>query len=329
MPRRHVRVVAGLSAAGLALGGCAAGEDGEDGAADSSGVRVVASTTFWGDIVGQVVDCAGSGSVSTLMPVGADPHDYSASSKDVAGMAAADLVVANGLGLEEGLVGALDSAESSGVTVLELAPLLDPVPLGEGEAHDHAEDDHPEDDAEHSGDDPHVWLDASRAAAAATLIGDALARETGDEGFATCGATVSEDLMSLDAEVADILAVIPAENRVMVTDHEAFGYFAQAYGLEIAGVVIPGGSTLAQPNSAEMAALTATIRETGVPAVFANSANSPALVEALAEEVGAIEVVELYVGSLGEPGSGADSYQAMMRTDAQRIADALASSATP
>ena len=114
------------------------------------------------------------------------------------------------------------------------------------------------------------------------------------------------------------------EKRILVTDHDALGYFAAAYGYNVAGTVVPGGSTLAEPSSAELAALAATVQETGVPAIFANTANPQALVDALAAEVGDVEVVDLYVGSLGPAGSGADTYQPMMTTNAQRISDALA-----
>ena len=114
------------------------------------------------------------------------------------------------------------------------------------------------------------------------------------------------------------------EKRILVTDHDALEYFAAAYGYEVAGTVVPGGSTLAEPSSAELAALAATVQAAGVPAIFANVANPQALVDALAAEAGDVEVVELYIGSLGPAGSGADTYQTMMTTNAQRISDALA-----
>ena len=124
----------------------------------------------------------------------------------------------------------------------------------------------------------------------------------------------------------DILAAVPTDRRVLVTDHDALGYFADAYDFEVAGVVIPGGSTLAEPSSAELADLVQTIDAEGVSAVFSNTANSTALVDAVATEAGTqVEVVELFIGSLGSPGSGADTYAGMVTTNAQLIADALAS----
>jgi zinc/manganese transport system substrate-binding protein len=325
MSRTALIATAGLVATALLLAGCAASNP-DASASGDRGLQVIATTTVWGDVADQVATCAGNGSATTLMPVGADPHDFTASSKDVAVMAAADLVIANGLGLEEGLEDSLEAVALEGVTVLELAPLLDPMPFGESaHAEEEAGEEHSEGEEDgHDGDDPHVWLDASRVATAATLIGASLAERSGDQAFATCGEQVAADLTDLDAEIATTLGSVPANQRILVTDHDAFGYFAAAYDFEVAGVVIPGGSTLAKPSSAEMAALTQTVGESGVPAIFANTANPQALVEALATEVGNIDVVELYVGSLGEAGSGADTYQGMMRTNAQRITDALA-----
>ncbi len=302
---------------------------------------MVATTTIWGDISSQIAECAG-GSVTTLMPIGADPHDFTPSSEQVATMVGADLVIANGLGLEEGLESAMGSAEQDGAVVFEVAPLLDPIPFGEegdahseeeGEAHSEEEGEaeadgeaHSEEEGDtHGSEDPHVWLDANRVANAAELIGAEMAEVSGDAAYQDCGVQVAEEMRALNAQLVETLAAVPAGKRIMVTDHDAFEYFASAYDFEVAGVVIPGGSTLAEPSSAELAALAGTIQETGVPAVFSNTANPTALVDALAAEVGNVEVVELYVGGLGEPGSDAGTYQGMMTTNATRIADALSS----
>lgn len=318
MRRPVCAVPAVLGALVLGLGGCAAGSDADDGV-----VSVVATTTVLGDVVRQVVACGG-GEVRTLMPIGVDPHDFSASSADVTAMVRADLVVANGLGLEEGLSSALESAADDGARVLEVAPLLDPLPFGDEAGH--AEDEEPADDGDSHGSlDPHVWLDVSRMATAASLIGAELAEVTGDDAYASCGAEVAADLTTTDDEVRSILDAVSPEARVLVVDHAAFGYFADAYDFEVAGVVIPGGSTLAEPSAADLADLVETIRTTGVRAVFANVANPTALIDSVARETGTpIEVIALYVGSLGPTGSGAETYQDMMVTNARLIADGLA-----
>lgn len=325
--RTHPVAIAGIAAVALVLAGCA-GSDPDTTAASgstSAGASVVATTTIWGDITGQIVECAGTGEVTTLMPVGADPHDFSPSSQDVAAMVGADLVIANGLDLEEGLEKSMESAQQDGANVFEVAPLLDPIPFGE-EAEEHEGEEHSEEEGEehhHSGDDPHVWLDITRVASASALIGAELTEVTGNAAYTQCGADLQTALTTLNSEVAATLATVPEDGRILITDHDAFGYFAKAYGYTVAGVVIPGGSTLAEPSSAELAALTATVKDAGVAAVFANTANPQALTDALAAEVGDIAVVPLFVGSLGGPGSGAETYQDMMSTNAQLISDAL------
>lgn len=320
--RRTARMAAIAGAVVLALAGCGAIGDTED----SDGPSVVATTTVLGDVAGRVGECGGL-EVSTLIPVGADPHDYSPSSVDVRDMVQADLVIANGLGLEEGLSAALESAREDGSNVLEVAPLLEPRTMG---SDDHDDDGH--DDAEAAEDghghdddalDPHVWLDVARMATAAELIGAELAEVTGDDALLACGEQVAAELMATDAEVREILDAVPEGSRVLVTDHDAFGYFAEAYGFEVAGVVVSGGSTLAEPSSEELAALVDVVREAGVRAIFANTAHRTVLIEALSAEVGEVDVVELYVGSIGAEGSDAGDYAGMMLADARLIAHAL------
>jgi zinc/manganese transport system substrate-binding protein len=331
-PRTTALAVAGMTAAALVLAGCASSDP--DAAASTSGsggagASVVATTTIWGDITGQIIECAGAGEVTTLMPVGADPHDFSPSSQDVAAMVGADLVIANGLDLEEGLEKSIESAQQDGATVFEVAPLLDPIPFGEeGEEHSEEEgtegEEHSDEEEKgHGSEDPHVWLDVARVATASALIGAELTEATGNAAYAQCGEDLKAELTTLNEEVAATLATVPEDRRILVTDHEAFGYFAKAYDYTIAGVVIPGGSTLAEPSSADLAALTSTIADAGVNAIFANTSNPQALIDAVAAEVGDIEVVALFEGSLGGPGTGAETYQGMMTTNAQLISDAL------
>ena len=307
---------------------------------------VVVTTTVLGSVVGEILTCAvgDDSSMTVLMPIGVDPHDFQASSAQVALMAGADLVVVNGLGLEEGVLDAVENVEADGVSVLEIAALVDPLPFGEGhsedkadeESHDdHAdEDEHSEeedhadeeshDDHGHEEFDPHFWFDMERMALAAELMGAELA-VNGDESFASCGESVAEDLRATEVVIADALSSVLEANRVLVTDHDALGYLAERYDYDVVGVVIPGGSTLGDANSSDLADLVATIQDEGVRAIFGNTAGSPALLETLANEVGgSVQVVELFVGSVGGPGSGAESYAEMMTTNATRIASALA-----
>ncbi|MDA0290108.1 MAG: metal ABC transporter substrate-binding protein [Actinobacteria bacterium] len=349
-------LTAGAAATVLVLASCSSGTPDvtADASAETSPTTaetqgapsVVVTTTVLGSVVGEILTCAlgDDSSMTVLMPLGADPHDFQASSAQVALMAGADLVVVNGLGLEEGVLDAVENVEADGVSVLEIAALVDPLPFGEGHSEDKAheeshddyghEDEHPEgedhsdeeshDDHGHGEFDPHFWFDMDRMALAAELIGAELAVR-GDESFASCGESVAAEIRATEVVVADTLSSVLDANRVLVTDHDALGYLAERYDYDVVGVVIPGGSTLGDANSSDLADLVATIQEEGVRAIFGNTAGSPALLDTLADEVGGrVQVVELFVGSLGGPGSGAESFIEMMTTNATRIASALA-----
>lgn len=307
--------------------------------ADASEPVAIATTTQWGSVLSDITQCAGATS-ATLMAPGDDPHEFSVSSSEVANLVKTKLVVANGLGLEEGLASTLNNAAKDGANVFEVAPLVDPLPFAEletedhqhteGDGHDHGADGHTaeqhsaDDGHDHGPTDPHVYMDVARVAQGAGLIGGKLAEVTGDQKFAECGDRVKQELTAVDGEMREIMSVIPNDRRVLITDHEAYNYFATAYDFEVAGVVIPGGGTDAEPSSAELASLVDTIKHDGVNAIFSNNTVNPRLVDAVAKESGTqIKVVELYEGSVGPAGSGADTYQGMMLTDAHRVADAL------
>ena len=298
---------------------------------ETGNVSVIATTTMLGDVANNIISCAG-GTTTVLMPVGADPHDFSASSDQIASMVDADLVITNGLGLESGLTDALENAANDGANVIEIAALINPIKFGSGGHDDHSDeeghDDHSDeeghDDHGHGDLDPHFWFDMNRMADAAQLIGAELTQITGDLGYTTCADTTATQIQAAESDVREILVSIPVENRILVTDHDALGYLADLYGYEVAGTVIPAGTTLASPSSADLAALVATIKAEGVTAIFANTAEPSALADAVAAEIGGnVSVVTLYVGSLGGPDSPAATYIDMMRTNAALIAQGL------
>ena len=336
-------------------------DDASEAESSSSTVSVVSTTTMLGSVVGDIVACASPNSTAiTLMPVGADPHDFSPSSAEVADMVTSDLVVANGLMLEAGLEDALENAASDGATVLEVAPLLDPIPFGgkhgdehsdehdedghdddhgdkQGDEHgdedshsdehgdDHGDDEGGEDGDEHAhgSEDPHFWFDMNRMATAAEIIGAELAEDNGDV-FAECGSKIADEIRSAEQDVRTLLESVPADQRILVTDHDALGYLADVYGYEIAGTVIPSGTTLAEPSSADLVELVDVIEDEGVQVIFANTADPTTLADAVAAEAGTdVQVVTLFVGSLGGPGSGAEDYVSMMLTNAELISGAL------
>ncbi len=276
---------------------------------DSQAPLVVATTTILGDMASAIV--GEQANVETLMPPGADPHDFQPSSQQVALINNADLVIANGLGLEEGLSDVLDGAKADGVDVLEVGPLIDPIPFAEG-------------GPDQLRDDPHFWNDPIRAATGAEVIADALTDLEPDVDWSGRASDYANELRDLASEIEGMLDGIPDDDRKLVTNHDSLGYFADRYGFEIVGVVIPGGSTLAEPSSAELANLVQVMEDQDVRVIFAETISPTVLADAIAAEMGTdVEVVELYTDSLGPPGSGAETLIDMLRLDAERIAEAL------
>jgi len=298
-PGAQARVAATLFSTLLGRAGCTGGQ------ADEGRPLVVATTTIVGDLAAHVV--GHEARVAVLMPVGADPHDFQPSARQAASLRDAVLVVSSGLGLEAGLADALEAAREEGTPVLELGPALDPRPLGD----------------DPGAPDPHWWLDPVRAARATRLIGQRLGAIAGGD-WAARAASYADGLEALDDDLRAILGTIPTARRTLITSHTAFGYFAERYDFRVVGVLVPGGSTQAQPDPRLLAELADAMRSEHARAIFGETTLPTNVARALAEEVGGgVRVVVLYTGSLGEPGSGADTYAGMLRTNAERIADAL------
>jgi ABC-type Zn uptake system ZnuABC Zn-binding protein ZnuA len=189
------------------------------------------------------------------------------------------------------------------------------------------DDEHGEDHGdEHDGGDPHIWTDPSRMATAVQALAAELAEIDGidPEAIEAQAEAYQSELMALDAEMEETLAAVAADQRVMVTNHEVFGYFADRFGFEIVGAVVPSLTTNAEASAAEIEELASLIELEGIPAIFAETTQSTQLAEAIAESVGSeVAVVELFTESLGEDGSGAETYILMMSTNAGLVADAL------
>lgn len=291
----------------VVLTAAACSSDGGTGAA--SGVpTVVATTDIWADVTSHVA-CDGVAEVTSILPPGTDPHSFEPSLADRGRLGEADLVVANGLGLEEGLAGSLDDLDADGVPVFRVADHLETG----GGSHERP-------------DDPHLWFDPRHVASAVHALGDVLVDEVGvsRDTVDACVASYTAELNELDADVAGILDAVPPDERLLVTNHDALGYFADRYGFEIIGTVIPSLSSLGETNPGELARLAEVIEQRGVPAIFTEAELPGDDVDALADEIGDVEVVTLLAGSLGDEGSGADTYIGFLRTNAQRIADGLA-----
>ncbi len=293
LPTPHKRsatfaLLALLSVLGL-LASC--GSDSKDTTSSTSTVidsnrpLVIATTPILGDLVRQVG--GDEINVEVLIPLGADPHDFEPSAAQAARLRDASLIVANGLGLEERLESALDGAEKDGVPVFDVAEQLDPLVLSPAdEAKPSEEDDHDhghDHDAEkepaqeeahnHGAEDPHVWLDPERMATAASLVATQLAATTGLDAapFQQRAATYADAARAAETEARALLAGLPADQRKLITNHDALGYFAQRFNLEVIGTVIPGGSTLAEPSAADLSDLVALIEANNVKAIFSEA----------------------------------------------------------
>ena len=281
----------------LALGGCG----GEGSSASGNGPSIVVTTTILGDVVSHLV--GDEAHVDVLMPPNADPHEFSASARQATALREADVIVTNGGGFEAGLDDTVAAAEDDGATVFAALDAVDRLD-----------------------DDPHFFTDPARMAVAARALADFLPEHVPALDTAAfrrqAGGYVAE-LEALDAEVQATLAPVPPERRKLVTNHDVFGYFADRYGFSVIGAVIPSITTQAEPSAGELDDLAAAVEAAGVPAVFADTSSPENLANALAGEVGDVEVVELYSESLGEPGSEGGTYAGMMRTNAERIAEAL------
>lgn len=293
----------------LVLGGC-----GPSTIATGDGVPVVATTTIIADMAqtvgGDRVD------VRSLVPANADPHTYEPTPRAVGAVAQASVVLQHGMGLD---VWITDMVRESG-TKAQVVVVTDGVTTIDGEAHSDDVTGH-----SHEGEDPHVWFDVANAKVMVGNVRDALitADPAGAAEYRGNAERYLSELDALDAWIREQIATIPESQRKIVTNHDAFGYYVDAYGLTLVGTIVPSLDAQAQPSARETAALIDDIRSEGVKAIFTESALNPALARRIAEDAGVRVVSDLYGDSLGPPGSGADTYIGMMRTDTTRIVGAL------
>ena len=273
-------------------------------AGGSGRLNVVASTQILGDVVSVI----GGDKIqlTVLIPPDSDPHAFEPAPQDAAKLAAADLVFVNGLNLEEALKPLLETEglhlviASDGIATIEF--------VGE----------------EFEGADPHVWMNPLNVKVWADNIAVALA--AADPAHATSFRANADaykaELDALDAWATAQLSLIPADARALVTDHESFGYFADHYGFEIVGALIPSISTVSEPSAGELAQLEDAISQYGVKAIFIGTSMNPALADRVAADTG-VQVAALYTESLSDENGPAPTYLEMLRFDIAAIVAAL------
>lgn len=296
-PSLRLRLATLLGGGALALGACSGAL--ADVTPDPDAPNVVVTYSVLGSVVMELV--GERANVTVMMGDGVDPHDWSPSARDIEAVMKADLVVANGLDLEESLVDVLEQAEVEGVPVFH--------------ATDHIEIRRPGED-DHEGGDPHFWVDPLAMREVVTALADALADV--DIDVATQAVDLETRLLELDAETRATLDAIPAGGRKLVTGHESMGYFADRYEFALIGAVVPGLSSQGEVAAGELATLKAEIQEEGVPAIFTEAGTPAAVVEAIGQETG-VDVVELPSHNLPEDGS----YFSFIREIASAVAAAL------
>jgi ABC-type Zn uptake system ZnuABC Zn-binding protein ZnuA len=303
--RRIALLAACLTALALAAAGCS----GSDGSAGGGGdrLRVVASTTQVADFARNVG--GDRVQVTSLLKPGIDAHDYEPSPADIEAIARADLVIENGVGLEEWLGDTIDSSGFDGPVVDASQGVRLRMVGGEP--------------------DPHIWQDPRNAMVMAANIerGLAGAEPAAAAQFEANLAAYTKQLKTLDAETErqiDSLA-----SRKVVTNHDAFGYYLDRYHLELVGSVIPSFDSSAELSGRDIRDLVAKIRATGAEAIFSETSLPPRTAETIGREAGVKVVVgedALYGDALGPPGSDGDTYLKMIRHNTRTIVSNLSGS---
>lgn len=274
----------------------------------SGAPTIVVTTNILGDITSNIV--GDQADVMVLMPPNSDPHSFDISASDAARVSRADLVIANGLGLEEGIVSTVDAARAEGIPIVEAGPAADPIPYVSGQST--------------GTQDPHIWTDPERMRGVVALIRDAITTNIDGVDVDSAATEYDSRLVELDARMAEQFDAIAPEKRKLVTNHHVFGYLAERYGFEVVGAVIPSGTTLASPSASDLSELADTVRKAGVRTIFVDTSQPDRLAQVMASEAGVrIDVVSLYTESLGDENSEAPTYLDMMEFNTAAIAIGL------
>lgn len=294
-------------------------------------LNVVTTTSIVNDVVSNV----GGDMIhlESLLPVGTNPHSFSATPQDMAKLADADLLIANGAGLELFLADMIENtgADSNIIYLSEANDLIASAHShDEDNDHDHeaeeTEHDHEEgEDDDHDEFDPHTWISPKNVIEWVNVIADELSRLDPENAtfYQANATTYLAELNDLDTWVEESVATIPVENRKLVTDHLLFGYFCRDYGFEQAGAVIQSSSTLAEPSAQELAELEELIEHEGVKAIFVGNTVSSELSQRIADDTGA-QLYFFYSGSLSDQDGDAKTYVDYIKYNVNTIINALA-----
>lgn len=288
--------------------------------------RVLVVENFLADIVQNV---AGERlTVQSLIPGGVDPHSYQPTPQDVARIAESDLLILNKLGMEEALENVLLNAGGDFILVEASAGLVDRAEKDEhdeDETHLQEEEQHGEDAGHHHDGDPHFWLNPLNVITYVENIRDGLIQvdPDGRQDYTGNADAYIVKLKDLDAWIVEQVDQIPTQRRLLVTNHESLGYFADRYGFKVVGAIIPSVTTGATPSAQDLAALTRQILESGAPAIFLETGTNPRLAEQLVAETGIKIAPGIYSHSTTAGEGPASTYLEMMRYNTTVIVEAL------
>jgi manganese/iron transport system substrate-binding protein len=292
--------------------------------------KVVATTGVICDITKKIAES--SIDTTCLIEPGEDPHAYQTKPEDRKAIETANLILYGGYNHEPSIIKLIKSSNNPApkIAVHELAV---PKPLMGEHEHEHGEEKEPEKShaTEEKVPDPHVWHNSQNGIRMVETIRDELKKvsPTNAQLYTKNAAKLTDDLAKIDTWIKAQIATIPAQKRKLVTTHDALSYYANAYGLEIAGV-LQGVTTEEQPTAARIAELSSEIKTAGVPTIFVETTTNPKLMQTVAREANVkISDKELYSDELGGPGTGADTYEGMLKTNTCTIASGLGGNCTP
>lgn len=269
-----------------------------------SKLKVVA--TF--SVIGEFAQTVGGDNIELVTLVGpdGDAHTFEPTPQDAAKLANADLILENGLGFEGHWLDKAYSAAGSKAKRHVVAKGVAPITLG----------DEP---------DPHVWHSPDNAVKMVAEVAAALGGA--DPGnlavYGKRAAEASTAIVRLKAWVQTEVDKLPKDRRKLVTSHDTFGYFARDFGFTVAGTVLPTSTAAEDPSAADFARLVEKVKAEKVPAVFCEASHNAKLIERLAKEAGVVVGPTLFTDALGKPGSGGDTYDAMMRHNVTAIVTSL------
>ena len=266
-----------------------------------------------GDIVSQLV--GDNATVSVVIPDGQDPHEFQPSAKDIETINNAAFVVSNGLEFEEGLEEVLENIADSGGNIFMVGDHITVRKIEDGDEHSDEHDDENEGDHHHGGGDPHLWLSPATMLEMLPALTTALSEATGAD-LSAEATDLTTKLQVLDGEVESIIKSL--DECKLVSGHDEMGYFADRYGCEVIGVIIPSFTTTSEATAGELAELKKLVEQNKVPAIFTGLGVSPDTANQLAKELG-VEAVTLSTHYLND----AANYQGFILNLTNQIAEAL------